>query len=215
MEAFLFLLLCNVAVFGSHDHGFEQFPCSGTCSPIQNSAYLYAQYLDMSHLTDGLLVMNNDGFAAADNFILSSESNIGSVTFWTVYENTHPNDITIEIFENTGGFQGNYIWGETVPTVYMTETFTGLTFLDYDIWELKLDLQTGLTLAEGEYWLTMTVLNSFDLNAWLIGDPIYTDDMYQISYGDWQIVPYDAFFIIEGIETPLDRQTWAGIKSIW
>lgn len=215
MKAFFFILFCNVAVFGGHSSGYGQFPCSVTHSPTQTDDYLYSQYFDMDYLADGLYVMNNDGFAAADNFILNSESDIGSITFWTIHGNTHPNEIALEIFENTGGAQGNFVWGETVPTIYMTETLTGFTMWGYELWELELDLQTNPTLAEGEYWLTMTVLNSAGPDAWLICDPIYTDVMYQISYGVWWIIPYDAFFMIKGVETALDHQTWAGIKSVW
>ena len=205
-------LASHVTDFGHISGGEESF------NPTDTGLNLYEQPYNFAALTNGLYCHSSGGNACADNFQLSMDATLEMVTFWTVHSSTHPNDMSLAIYEDSGSFMGTMIWSDTVSEVNITETFTDDQSWGLDLWRIDLQLEPDqyVNLTAGQqYWLYMTVLNSTGPDGWLVCDPTYTLLMWQYDMGSWWQMPYDAFFGLSGCYLALESETWGNIKGFF
>ncbi len=176
---------------------------------------LYEQPYEYSELAYAMY-MEGPEWILADNFTLTEDATVKSITIWMVYTGTgHPYDVALRILENNSGDMGTEVWSETVPAAYQTETATGDQEWGYDLYRNDFQLQNFPDLSSGEYWLSASVLESPYPIAWLCCAPTYPPTMWQYwnPSGEWNTINCDGWFGLYNHDVALTRTSWGSIKA--
>jgi len=187
-----------------------------TLTPVIIASTLYEQPYEYANLAYGMY-MEGPEWILADNFTLTEEATVQSITIWLVNTGSgHPYDVALRILENDGGNLGTEVWSETVPASYQTETLTGDQQWGYDLYKNDFQLQNYPTLPAGEYWLSSSVLGAPAPVAWLCCAPTYPPTMWQYwsgSGGVWNTINCDGWFGLYDSDVSLARASWGSIKT--
>ncbi len=177
-------------------------------NPLPMGDILWEHPYDYSTLDDGYYI--NAGRLCQDDFVIDSQSDIEAFTVWTVYDNSHPRNLEVALYNDNGGSPGSEFWRVTVDAANITDTDTGDDNWGYDLWETRLELDPADVyedLAPGTYWfevsdpgtLMAAWLGSLGGNMYYIGNP----------------TAHDAFFVVEGTpNSAVVGSSWGAIKAL-
>ncbi len=199
----MLLIICLIAGLATADGAV---PLHSDYEPTGD--ILWENPYDFALLSDGLYSYYHNH--ATDDFVLDSQSQLEAVILYTAYEEAHPRDLELAVYEDDAGSPGPELWRITVSGDNITDIDTGDDAFSFDIWETRLELDPAdyQELPTGTHWLEV-----YDPTDQLFGWFCEDGGNFQI-YGH-TVFDYSAFFIVEGTpNSPVHPASWGAIKAL-
>ena len=161
--------------------------------------------------------------SVADDFILNDPGTLEEIRIWCIFDGNpeFPEYMYFDILEDAGDISPRYATcigsGGGVPEIVDTGDVTEVG--GYHIYQVTLELYTSLALEEGpRYWLEVSIPNN--PATWVLAKTHSFGSMLWVNTGafwrtseEYNDKRCDMFFELNPVDTALERDSWASIKT--